>query len=231
MRFLTLLHKELRECLPWMLLAMIILFAIGGFSLRAQVHYGYYDFHHRYFSPGSSIEPFYLTHSSPLAPIGPLLFVIPIGLGLVLGLRQFWIPNFTKTWPFLLHRSTNRKNILAAKLIASLIAFIISTGFIWIVFYWYASRPELFILPQTLRVLIHGWIFIILGFVTYLGTALSGLSTARWYTTKIFGLAFATIAIITTISQWSLAIAFIVIIISAIILLIQIFVSFQNREF
>ena len=231
MRFLTLLRKELRECLPWMLLATIAFFAIGGYFLRAQVHYGYYDFHHRYFSPNSIIESYPLTHSSPLAPIGPLLFVIAIGLGSVLGLRQFWIPHFTKTWAFLLHRSTNRKNILAAKLTATSIALIISMGLVWIVLYWYAFRSELFILPPTERVFIHGWIFIILGFVAYLGTALSGLSTAHWYTTKIFGPAFATFVIITTISQWSLAIAFIVIIISAVILLIQIYDVFLNREF
>ena len=231
MRFLTLLRKELRECLPWMLLAMIALFVIGGFFLRAQANDRYYNFHHRYFSPNSIIQTYYLTHYSPLAPIGPLLFVTPIGLGLVLGLIQFWIPHFTKTWAFLLHRSTNRKNILAAKLTATSIALITSMGLVWIVFYWYASRPELFILSQPLRVFIHGWIFIILGFVAYLGTGLSGLSAAHWYTTKIFGLAFATIVIVTTVSQWSLAIAFIVIIISAVILLTQIFDLFLNREF
>ena len=231
MRFLALLRKELRECLPWMLLAMIVLFVIGGFILRAQANERYYNFHHRQFSPNSLIQTYYLTHYSPLSPIGPLLFVIPIGLGLVLGLRQFWIPHFTKTWAFLLHRSTNRKNILAAKLTATSIALIISMGLVWIVFFWYASRPELFIFPQTLRVFIHGWIFIILGYMAYLGTALSGLSTTHWYTTKIFGLAFATIIIVTTIFQWSLICAFAVIGIGTVILLSQIFNLFLNREF
>ncbi len=86
-------------------------------------------------------------------------------------------------------------------------------------------------MPQTPRVFIEGWILIMLGLVTYLGTALSGLSTANWYTTKIFGLAFATVVIFTTFSQWSLVWAFAVIAISAVILLSLIFDSFLRREF
>ncbi|GAI48504.1 unnamed protein product, partial [marine sediment metagenome] len=74
----------------------------------------------------------------------------------------------------------------------------------WVALYWYANRPEVFPIPQTVRVFIEGWIFIMLGLVTYLGTALSSLSTAKWYTTKIFGLAFATVIIVTTLSQWTL---------------------------
>jgi ABC-type transport system involved in multi-copper enzyme maturation permease subunit len=150
---------------------------------------------------------------------------------LVLGIRHFWIPNFTKTWPFLLHRSVSRKTILAAKLTATSIAFVISLGAVWVGFYWYACRPEFSPIPQTLRVFIEGWIFITLGLVVYLGTALSGLSTAKWYTTKIFGLAFATVVIFTILFQWSLVWAFTVIAVSVAILLSQIFDTFLRREF
>jgi hypothetical protein len=141
------------------------------------------------------------------------------------------MPYFTGTWPFLLHRSVDRKIILAAKLTSATIAFIISLGTIWLFFYWYANRPELFTLPQTARIFIDGWIFILIGLVVYLGTALSGLSTAKWYTTKVFGLAFAIVIIIVPFSLWRLAWIFVFIAAGVFILLSQIISLFLNREF
>lgn len=231
MRFLGLLGKELRECLPWLLLMAIVLLALGGFVLRTVGYYGpYWDY--RRLSPGSAVESYYrLTHPPPLRLTGAWVLVTSIGLGLVLGVRHFWIPNFTRTWPFLLHRSTGRMTILAAKLTAATIAFIISLGAVWVGLYWYACRPEFSPIPQTLRVFIEGWIFITLGLVAYLGTTLSGLSTAKWYATKIFGLVFATVVIFTTFSQWRLVSVFAVVIIGVAILLSQIIETFLNREF
>ena len=231
MRFLALLRKELWECLPWILLAAIVFFVMGGFFLRAVAYQGGLNWYYSRLSPGSTVDTYRLTYRSPLQVTGMWLFCSSIGLGLVLGIRQFWIPHFTGTWPFLLHRSVNRKTILAVKLAAATIGFIISLGIVWVALYWYACRPELFMVPQPVRVFIEGWLFIILGLVVYLGAALSGLSTARWYTTKIFGLAFATIVISTTIVQWRLAWAFAVIIIGAAVLLSQIVDTFLSREF
>jgi hypothetical protein len=231
MRFSALLRKELRECLPWMLLAAIVFLAFGGFFLRAlaydQRDYRYYP----NFSAGTLVGSGQLTQHTPLLLTGSCLFCSSLGLGLILGVRHFWIPHFTRTWPFLLHRSVSRKTILAAKLTATMIAFIISLGPVWIGLYWYACRPEVFPIPQTPRVFIEGWIFIMLGLVAYLGTTLSGLSTANWYTTKIFGLAFATVIIVTTLSQWTLVGIFAVIAVSIAILLSQIFDTFLRREF
>ena len=230
MRFSTLLRKELRECLPWMLLAAIVLLVFGGFFLRAEAYYES-DRHYSRLSPGTAVDYYRLTYYPILNVTGPWLFFLSIGLGLVLGVRQFWIPHFTRTWPFLLHRSVSRKTILAAKLTAGTIAFVISLGAIWVGLYWYACRPEVFQIPPTFRVFIEGWIFITLGLVAYLGTALSSLSTANWYTTKIFGLAFATVIIVTTLSQCTLAGIFTAIAVSAAILLSQIFDTFLRREF
>jgi len=231
MRFLALMRKEFRESLPWLILAAIVFFAIGGFCLRSQAYQIDRNRYYSRLSPGSMVEPYRLTRSSPLAATGIWLLLTSIGLGLSLGIRHFWMPYFTGTWPFLLHRSANRKTILAAKLTAATIAFIVSLGTLWVVLYWYANRPELFTMPQTARVFIEGWIFIALGLVAYLGTVLSGLSTAKWYTTKIFGLAFATVIIIATFAQWRLALAFVVIAIGVFILLSQIIDLFLNREF
>jgi ABC-type transport system involved in multi-copper enzyme maturation permease subunit len=231
MRFSALVRKEFRESLPWLILAAVVFFGFGGFSLRTMAFQGSRSWYYSRFSPGHIVEPYQFTHYSPLQLTGIWLFLTSIGLGLILGARQFWMPHFTGTWPFLLHRSVNRKTVLAAKLTATTIAFVISLGTLWLFFYWYANRLEPFILPQTARIFIEGLIFILLGFVVYLGTALSGLSTAKWYTTKIFGLALATIIIITTFSQWRLAWAFVIIVAGAFVLLSQIINLFLNREF
>jgi ABC-type transport system involved in multi-copper enzyme maturation permease subunit len=187
MRFSALLRKELRECLPWLLLAALAFSVIGGFFLRreqAQRQRWFYDG----FSPYSVVSLEQSTQPSSLRGTGPVLLITSIGLGLILGVRHFWIPHFTGTWPFLLHRSVSRLTIFWGKFAAATLAFIISLGTIWTIFYWYACRPELFIVPPMLRVFIEGWIFLVLGLVVYLGAALVGISTARWYTTRIFAL-------------------------------------------
>jgi hypothetical protein len=239
MRFSALLRKELRESLPWMLLAAIIFLATAGFALRAQAYFRQPNWYYPGLSPGAIVE---LTPGSVVEPhrfiryslpkmTASWLIIISSGLGLVLGARHFWIPHFTRTWPFLLHRSVSRRIILAAKLAAATAAFVVSLGFVWTVLYRFACRSELFMVPPPGRIFFEGWLFIVLGLVVYLGTALTGLSTARWYTTKIFGLAFATIVIVVTITQWRLIWAFVVIIIGAVILLSQIVHTFLNREF
>ena len=231
MRFSALLRKELRECLPWMLLAAIAFLAIGGFFLHVDAYDKSLYWRYSRMSPGTIISHYSMTFYPIPNVTGPWLLLSSIVLGLALGVRHFWIPHFTRTWPFLLHRSVSRKTILAAKLTATSIAFVISIVPVWVGLYWYATRPEVFPIPQTPRVFIEGWILIMLGLVTYLGTTLSGLSTAKWYTTKIFGLAFATVIIFTTFSQWSLVWAFAVIAISVVILLSRIFDTFLRREF
>ena len=233
MRFLALLRKELRESLPWMLLAAIILLAIGGFSLRAQAYLEQLNMNRYYshLSPGSVAEPYWFTRYSPLRAISLWLFFTSIGLGVALGVRHFWIPYFTRTWPFLLHRSVSRQTTLWAKLAAAAAALVVSLGAVWVGLYWYACHPELFMLQPPVRVFVEGWLFIAIGFVVYLGAALVGLSEARWYTTRIFGLAFATIVIFMTILQWRLGWAFAAVIVGVVILLSQIIDTFLNREF
>ena len=230
MRFSALLYKELRECLPWMLSAAIVFIVVTSVLLQTETYSNNNNYRFSRLSPGTAISHYKLTYSPTMNETGPWLFVLSVGLGLALGIRQFWIPNFTRTWPFLLHRSVSRNTILAAKLTTASIAFVISIVPIWVGIYWYATRPEVFVIPPTFRFFIEGWIFIILGFVTYLGTALSGLSTAKWYTTKIFGILFV-VAIFMTLSMWTLAGFLVALIVSAAILLLQIYQTFLRREF
>ena len=233
MRFAALFGKEFRECLPWMLLAAIVLLSFGGFTLRMQAHdiNPIREWSRGYSTPGTTVQASRLTFESPLAMVGPWLFGSAIGLGLILGVCQFWIPNFTRTWPFLLHRSVRRSVVLAAKLTAATVGLVLALGGIWVGLFWYACRPEVFGMPQPARIFIEGWIFIILGMIAYLGTAVSGLSEARWYTTKIFGIALAAIVIFVTAMQWSLAWALGIVAFSAALLLSQLFDTFATREF
>jgi len=232
MRFLALLRKELRESLPWMLLTAIVFLAIGGFSLRQAQLSGRYDWSERSFSSGSGTETYGLQYRrSPLQLIGPVLLLTSLGLGLVLGVRHFWIPYFTRTWPFLIHRSVDRTTIFWAKLAAAIISFLISVGAVWSALYSYSCDPERFTMLPIKRVFIEGWLFVLLGLVVYLGTALTGLSTAHWYTTRIFGLAFATVILCATLFEWRLGWASAAIIIGTVILLSQIINTISSREF
>jgi hypothetical protein len=212
MRFLALLRKELRECLPWMLLAAIIFLVIGGFILHAQAFYelAYTRMLDWYFTPGSAVYSYYLLGypHAPLQGTGLVLFLTSIGLGLVLGVRQFWVAHFTRTWGFTLHRSVSRITILVAKVAAAAIVFLLSLGLIWIILYYYASQPPISFVPPTTRVFIEGWLFIALG-----------------------GLGFAGCIILMTVVQWRLAYAFAVIIVGMAILVSQIIYTFLHREF
>lgn len=229
MRFIALFRKEFRECLPWLLLAGVGLLLIFGLFLqfRERSIYGYI-FNLR---PGSAIESYQLGRYSELSSIGIWLCVISIGLGLALGIRQFWYGFFTKTWGFEIHRSVSRGSILWVKILASMTTFVMSLGIIWTFIFLYCSRPGGLLIVPTLRIYIEGWIYIALGFVIYLGTALSGLTEARWYTTKIFGIAFAGLVLLAITFQWQIFHAFLFVTIGIVILLSQVIYKFLCREF
>jgi len=113
MRFFALVKKELRECLPWTVLAAVGYLVIGGFAMYMAFDVSFWGYQR--FTPGSTIGWYNLTKGSSLSLCGIWLLVISIGLGLALGIRQFWMPHFTKTWGLTLHRSVSRQTILGAK--------------------------------------------------------------------------------------------------------------------
>ena len=186
MKFIALLKKELRECLPFIIAAALLLLVLGSLGLKRNEQWLYNNGLYPDFKPASAIDTYQLHKWSPINDVGPLVFVFSIALGLAIGIRQFWVAFYSRAWGFETCRPTKRVAILAAKLTAAIIGFIVSVGLIWPLFYWYASQPGIWFTPSARRVLIEGWVFIALGFVAYLGVALAGLSTARWYTTKTF---------------------------------------------
>lgn len=242
MRFVSFLRKELRECLPWMAVAAVFFVVFGGLNLWSQMMQSSWSYRYPVFLPITNLSTYQVTRNPDIAVytfikspvvsgVGVLLFLTSIGLGLILGIRQFWMPGFIKTWGFELHRSVKRTTILWGKFAAAGISFVISTGLVWTCFYWYASQPRLFAVPPPSRILTEGWIFVMIGLVIYLGTALSGLSRARWYTTKMTGLAFAALIVVTVMMQCKLSFAFLSVVAGIVILIVQIVDAFLNREF
>jgi len=223
-----LVRKELRQSLPWLLLGAVSLMAIAGCILWLQVRYSIYD---SYDSYRSTSRYFDITRHPPLQAIGPVLLITSLALGLILGIQHFWMPHFKQTWSFLLHRSVSRKTIFMAKLTAAALGFVMSLGIVWLALYFYGYHSANVPAPPVLRVFVEGCIFMMLGLVVYLATAVTGLSTARWYTTKIFPLLFTPVVIVATVCQWKLAGAFAVIIVGVVILLSQALEIISNREF
>jgi len=167
---------------------------------------------------------------SPLTYTGPLLIIASLICGGILGL-QFWINDYTKTWYFLLHRCATRTMILLSMITAAIFSLIIFTGGCWTLLFLYASVPGLFLLPPTPRVYIEGWLFISLGLVFFLGVSLSGISTAKFYTTKLFGIIFAGIVLITTFMSLDIVWGGVIIAAGILFLAVQLFSVFLNREF
>lgn len=231
MRFWALFGKEFRECLPWMIAAAVFLLVIGGAPMWIGQREGGLSYRLPYYSKDNMVGLYEFMRHPRLYFVGSILLISSVGLGLALGLRQFWIPHFTQTWGFLLHRSAARSTVLLAKLAVAVTGFVIVLGSVWIYFWWYGSRPEYSPIPPAGRSFVEGWIYIVLGFVGYLGIALAGISTARWYTTKIFGLALAGIALVVTLLQWRLSTAFAVICAALLLLMLQLFGKFLTREF
>ncbi len=231
MRFLALMKKELRECLPWLLLAAIVFFVFGGLALWERTDMRSAGWRYRTFSPGSDVNGYSLTRYPAVETAGATLFFTSLGLGLVLGVRQFWVADFMKTWGFMLHRSVSRSAVLWSKLGAAIVTFVVSLGAVWIALYLYACRPELFAIPPAPRIFFEGWLFIASGFLIYLGTAMAGLSKAKWYTTKKVGLAFAVFVLAMSFSLWKPGHVLAAVIIGGGILLVRVIDTFLRREF
>jgi hypothetical protein len=229
MKFLMLLRKELRENLPWLLAAMAVFLLIGGLILHTE-SYRTKDLLESWKS-GTAPNFFSSGCYLPLSVVGVWLFLISVGLGIALGIRQFWLPGFMKTWGFETHRSVSRSLILWAKLSASAVIFVLAMGFLWTAFYLCARWPGVFLVPPPSRIFLEGWVFIVLGYVIYLGTALSGLSRAKWYTTKLFPPGFTLLLFLLITQQQQIGYAILFLTLGGFILLFQIINAFLCREF
>ena len=162
--------------------------------------------------------------------LGGWLLAFSVVLGIMLSLRQYHTEFATRTWGFLLHRSVNRGTILLAKLFTGLLCFI-PIMIIFGLFYFYIHDKPFFQTPFVIRIFWQGLIFIIFGYVAYLAFATAALSQTKWYTTKMLSVAFGVWMFIIFIVQRQLCWAWITVIATIAILLVQITDIFLNREF
>ena len=221
MRFRALVYKELRECLPFIIGAVILQFAFGFTIVQMVIDPDHIDNYYRgwnYFN------------ESFIGVAGGWLLAFSVALGIALGIRQYAAEFFIRTWGFLFHRSVRRGTILASKLFAGFLGFI-PLAVIWGLFYLYAHDKRFFPIPPADRILWEGLIFVAFGYVSYLAVAMAALSRAKWYTTKKVSIAFGIWMFITLIMQWQLFWGWMAIAIATVILLVQIIDTFLNREF
>ena len=231
MKFIALIKNELRTAVPWILLALTAMVFVGGFII-----YDEYTRQRDYPAawnkePGVEISLWELRHRSPISGVGPLLFFCSMGLGLVLGAMHFWMPFVTKTWAFTLHRSVSRLCIISAKMTAAAVGFLISLGLTWSAIFYHVYFSQMFSIPPTLAVYIEGWLFILYGMLVYLAVGVTAISTARWYTTKVFALGFVFLVICAAFLTGDYFWAVLTTAIAAAIFKLQLVYDFLTREF
>jgi ABC-type transport system involved in multi-copper enzyme maturation permease subunit len=232
MKFGALVYKEIRECLPYMLGAALLLIAFGFTMVQITVNPDYIENRYTQFSNINVNQwgGYYLFRASLIQPAGVWAMIFSVALGIALAIRQYSAEFFVRTWGFLLHRSVNRGTILASKLFAGLLSFI-PLIIIWGLFYLYAHDKRYFPIPPTGRIFAEGLIFVAFGYISYLAIAMAALNKAKWYTTKKLSIAFGIWMFVTLMVQWQPFWGWITIIIAAAILLVQIIDTFLNREF
>jgi hypothetical protein len=171
----ALVIKELRECLPLAAVAAafaawLLHVATGGAAWPIDV------------ARSSDPQPF-LT-SSPW--IGLPFVAGP--LAALLGLKQMWWDDFRGAYPFLLHRPVSRSQVFLTKVAVGL-ALVQTIGAAMILIYaaW-AATPGAHASPFFWAMTLPAWKAWLAMPVVYLGAALSGLRTGRWYGSRLLPL-------------------------------------------
>jgi hypothetical protein len=222
MRFLTLVKKEFRECLPSMCVAFVIFTGLAALLLH--------DAMHAQESRHGTENQYSPWCTSPIDVLGPLVLFTALGLGLAIGIRQFHVPASERTWAFTLHRPVNPSTIVHAKLTAAILGLVLFVGLPWTATYLYATVPGRFLEPIMHRVLGEGWLMIALGFVLYLGTAGSILNRGHWYAMKAFSLVFALTLVLVAVAEAPYPAPFVFIGIGSAVLGIQVYALMRSKE-
>ena len=234
MRFVALFKKELREAAPWIILAALAMLLICGGIISSKIRYmsmGGGQIRYSHMQPGSEVRQYYLFTKSELSDCGPVILLVAAGLGMVLAARQFLVPIFLKTWSFTIHRSASPISILLSKTLTKVTALCLGVGAVWTVLFFWASKPGAVRYLPRMVVLWEGWLYVALGMVVYFAVAIISLSTARWYTTRIFPLALALGIFILAVTQSSTVWFVGVTVLGLVILASQVVHALLNREF
>ena len=231
MKFLAFLRKELRDAAPFLILAVLTMLLIGGGLWRFEIREASHRRSYWRGYPGRNRSLYYFARASELRDCAPLILLAAGGLGLLLAGRQFLVPALLKTWSFTLHRSLSPVSILLAKFATAAICLCLGVGAIWTGLFLQAMRPGALAFPPRLQVLAEGWMMVAMGMIVYLGAALSAISPARWYTTRIFGLALAVGIVSLALVQGGLVWSGAVMLVGLAVLVPQLLHAFLNREF
>ena len=218
-----------------MLLALLAFAGMAVFMIRDFVYdggddYAYYYYRHRDLN-FHDYQYSMLFHQYHLSDLGPILLFIAIGLGIALGGIHFWKPLQTRTWSFLIHRSTSRISILGSKIMVALLGLIVCLGLPWMWAYAQFNHVKVTGFPTPIQILWEGWLLIGLGFISYLGVGLCALSRAKWYGVRFFGLAFAFLVLCCVFMQSSFGASTGVLLAGIAVLGIQLANQFLQREF
>ena len=229
MKFLTLLKKDIKDAIPWIIGSIMLLYALCWFCIRMKL-YGMSQEGYVIFKNGEVINQYNIFKSDILQEPADIMFFITILLGLALGFIHFWMPGIRRTWQFLIHRSANRSTIITSKLsVAAMMVICMSLA--WLLLAGVVSKSKSIIIPPDIGIIHLGVFYAFLGFIAYLSIALSALTRARWYATKLFGLYFAFVIYILIISQVNPYRALFISILAFVILIVQLYQVFLKREF
>lgn len=230
MKFITLLKKELRQCLPWTIFASTVTIIAGLIILYLSSQMWFYNTHWYSLSRYRYLDWSLFLQKNYLLELSNFVMAVCIILAFVLAIIQFWIPGITGTWSFTIHHPVKKTSILWSKCIIAVSCILISQGTIWVILFLY-SKSGIFPLPPRTRVLAEGFAIIITCIYVYWAAALAGINPAKWYTTKIFPLLQAVLFIVilaafTSFLYWSVAY-----IVLSMVMLIQLRSTFLTREF
>jgi hypothetical protein len=101
----------------------------------------------------------------------------------------------------------------------------------WLLLAGITGISERIIIPPDSGIVGLGIFYAYLGFIVYMGTALCAITKARWYTTRMFGLFFVFIMFLAILPQTSFVHAFFITVIFFVVLIVQIYEIFLQREF
>lgn len=225
------IRKEFWHTKFWMLITLAIIFA---FSLLAYTTISQFKSWNLFDNQdaNSTVYLFYFYHDTAVLNItlfgGIFMFGAAI-LGILIGISQFWVPFFTNTWKFTLHRPIKRSSILSVMLFNAAIIFALIIGGSWS-FLWLNAALEFDVYPSKSE-LAQGWLFALEGFMIYLAIALTALNCYRWFTIKLYPLMFVLISLGMI---WSTATFLAAISLAAIyfaVILPLLYYEFEKREF
>ena len=229
MKFLTLLRKELRDSLPWIIFTIISLFMISWYMISIR-SYNMLRWPYGPMQNGAIIYEGNIFIEDIMLGPAFLMFFLSILLGLALGFMHFWMPGFRGTWQYLMHRSVSRLSIINSKVSAAAII-MICLSLAWLLLAEFVDMSRRIVIPPESGLVRLGVFYVFLGFIVYMAIALCALTKARWYTTKLFSIFFGLIMYLIIISQPNIYRAFVISVLAFIILIVQLYQVFMQREF